>query len=91
MDHVPARLAKAKSIGAIPINFNDGPADAQIMKLEPDGVDRSVDCVGFECVNSQGENDETLVVTQALNVTRPFGGFGLIGVYVPHDLGKYCL
>jgi threonine dehydrogenase-like Zn-dependent dehydrogenase len=91
VDHVPERLAKAKSIGAIPVNFKDGPADEQILKLEPNGVDRSVDCVGFECVDSQGKNDESLVVMQAMNVTRAFGGIGLVGVYISKDLGQFTL
>ena len=87
VDNVPERLAKAKSIGAIPINFNDGPADAQILKLEPNGVDRSCDCIGFECINEKGENIENLVITQAVNVTRNYGGIGLIGVYILRDIG----
>ncbi|KAG6358479.1 hypothetical protein INS49_014363 [Diaporthe citri] len=47
IDHVPSRLAKAKSIGAIPINFTKGglPSE-QILKLAPDGVTRVCDCVG---------------------------------------------
>ncbi|CAG8982884.1 hypothetical protein HYALB_00002900 [Hymenoscyphus albidus] len=46
VDRVHGRLNMAKSIGAIPIDFSKGPADSQIMKLEPNGVDRSLDCVG---------------------------------------------
>jgi threonine dehydrogenase-like Zn-dependent dehydrogenase len=89
VDNVPERLAKAKSIGAIPINFSHGPADQQILKLEPNGVDRCCDCVGFECVNEKGENVENTVITWAVNVTRLYGGIGQIGVYVPKDIGKW--
>lgn len=60
--HVPARLAKAKSIGAIPINFADRDPVLQIMKLEPNRVDRSCYLVGFECANAKGEKVENLVI-----------------------------
>ncbi|CZR60736.1 related to formaldehyde dehydrogenase [Phialocephala subalpina] len=86
VDHIPARLAKAKSIGAIPIDFSTSDPVAQIMKLEPNGVDRACDCVGFECVDATGKNVEHLVVNWAVNVTRVGGGIGLIGVYLLGDL-----
>ncbi|KAH8804410.1 putative S-glutathione dehydrogenase [Xylogone sp. PMI_703] len=81
VDRIPERLARAKSIGAIPINFAHGDPVAQILALEPNGVDRTCDCVGFECVNSEGKNIENLIITQAINVTRVGGGIGLIGPY----------
>lgn len=87
VDRIPERLEKARSIGAIPIDFSHGPADEQILKLEPNGVDRSCDCVGFECVDETGRNVENLVLTQAVNVTRADGGVGLIGVYTTKDAG----
>lgn len=91
VDHVPERLEKAKSIGAIPINFSDGDPVAQILKFEPNGVDRSCDCVGFECVNADGKNIENLVLTQAVNITRTGGGLGIIGVYTPKDSSKHTI
>jgi threonine dehydrogenase-like Zn-dependent dehydrogenase len=88
VDQVPERLAKAKSIGAIPINFRDSDPVAQIMKLEPNGVKRACDCIGFEAVDGTGKNVENLIIAQALNVTRPLGGIGFIGVYVQEDQSK---
>ncbi|KAH8819315.1 putative S-glutathione dehydrogenase [Xylogone sp. PMI_703] len=85
VDSVPLRLEKAKSIGAIPINFKEVDPVKEIMKLEPNGVDRAVDCVGFECVDAQGKNDESIVITQAIQVTRTGGGIGLVGVWALHD------
>lgn len=55
VDHVPERFAKAKSIGAIPINFMKEDPVATIMKIEPNGVERSCDCVGLECVDTMGK------------------------------------
>ena len=85
VDRVPQRLAKAKSIGAIPIDFSKGDPVAQIMKHEPEGVDRACDCIGYECVDANGKNVGNLVLTQAINVVRTGGGVGAIGVYVPED------
>ncbi|TAQ86646.1 hypothetical protein B7494_g5019 [Chlorociboria aeruginascens] len=85
VDHVPSRLAKAKSIGAIPINFMTSDPVAQIAKLEPNGVDRACDCVGYECVNEKGVNDISTVLTWGIQVLRSGGGFGVIGVYIPND------
>lgn len=88
VDEVPERLAKAKSIGAIPINFKDSDPVAQILKFEPNGVDRACDCVGFEAVDSNGKNVENIIITQAINVTRPSGGIGFIGAYFKVDNSK---
>lgn len=88
VDRVPERLTKAKSIGAIPVNFKDSDPVKQILKLEPNGVDRACDCVGFEAVDGNGKNIENLIITQALKVTRPLGGIGFIGVYIQEDMSE---
>ena len=91
IDHVPARLEKAKEIGAIPIDFSVSDPVAQIMKLEPVGVDRACDCVGFECVDASGKNVPNEVLTNAINVVKPGGGIGVIGAYIPNDPGETLL
>jgi threonine dehydrogenase-like Zn-dependent dehydrogenase len=91
VDHVPERLARAKSIGAIPINFSHGDPVKQILKLEPNGVDRSCDLCGFECIDAEGNNVENLIITQMIAVTRNGGGIGLTGVYTSKDLGPSCI
>ncbi|KAK2059289.1 GroES-like protein [Colletotrichum caudatum] len=55
VDHVEQRLGLAASIGAIPINFVKADPVAQILAYEPNGVMRSVDCVGMEALNSHLE------------------------------------
>jgi threonine dehydrogenase-like Zn-dependent dehydrogenase len=85
IDHVPARLEVARSIGAIPINFNESDPVAQIMAYEPDGVIRVVDCVGFEGVNAQGEEQSDYVFQNMIAITAQRGGFGVIGVYRDSD------
>ncbi|EON61157.1 hypothetical protein W97_00369 [Coniosporium apollinis CBS 100218] len=83
VDYIEARLKKARSIGAIPINFTEGDPVSQILAYEPRGVRRSCDCVGFECLNAELEPQEDVILNHCVNVTEPTGGIGVIGVYLP--------
>ena len=85
VDHVQARLTKAKEIGAIPINFTKGNAAQQILKLEPNGVDRSCDCCGYECVNEKLEPQQNAIINNAVTATTRGGGIGLVGSYLTQD------
>ncbi|PVH71553.1 alcohol dehydrogenase [Cadophora sp. DSE1049] len=87
VDHVPHRLQMAESIGAIPISLNgtaEGPVE-QILRLEPDGVTRSVDCVGYEAVNSNLEPQADRVILDMVAVTSVRGGLGVVGLYNSPD------
>ncbi|KAK4501175.1 hypothetical protein PRZ48_006981 [Zasmidium cellare] len=90
IDRVPSRLAKAKEIGAIPIDLRQGLPSEQILKLEPTGVKRVSDCCGFECVNVQGSPDESFIVNDAIALVSSGGGIALTGVYWagPTDKGE---
>jgi threonine dehydrogenase-like Zn-dependent dehydrogenase len=88
VDHVPARLEKAKSIGAIPINFAKGKPADQILKIVPDGTTRVCDCIGFECLNEKLKPDEGFVIDQAVQVASAGGGIGVIGVYFTEPNSK---
>ncbi|PYH93213.1 GroES-like protein [Aspergillus ellipticus CBS 707.79] len=83
VDYVPARLAKAESIGAIPIDFTKSDPVQQILAREPRGVRCSCECVGLDCLNDKLESDESVVLNNCIKVTEPTGGIGFIGVYVP--------
>ena len=82
VDNVEARLATAQSIGAIPINFtkNGGPA-AQILPLEPNGVQRVCDCVGYENLNQDLKPQQNFVLEEGIKVASANGGIGVVGVY----------
>ena len=58
---------------------------------ENDGkmVDRSIDAVGYQAVGSGKEAGEVpnVVLEQCIKVTRPTGGIGVPGLYVPSDPG----
>ncbi|KAL9113916.1 MAG: hypothetical protein Q9227_002050 [Pyrenula ochraceoflavens] len=90
IDHVAARLEKAKSIGAISIDLTAGDPADQILKLEPGGVNRASDCVGFECLNTQLKPQEDFVVNDMIKVTAQGGGIAVTGVYWngPRDKGE---
>ncbi|KZL83891.1 alcohol dehydrogenase -like domain-containing protein [Colletotrichum incanum] len=82
VDHVPQRLAKAASIGAVPINFTKGgSASEQILAIRPGGVNRSVDCCGQECVNEEMKPQQDYIIREAVAVTSAGGGIGIPGVY----------
>ncbi|KAH6625112.1 hypothetical protein C7974DRAFT_313942 [Boeremia exigua] len=83
VDWIPSRLAQAESIGAIPISLNgtDLSAVEQILRLEPEGVTRSVDCVGYEAVNENLERQPNKVILDMVAVTSARGGIGSVGVY----------
>lgn len=55
----------------------------QILRYEPHGVMRSVDCVGVEAVNDQLEIQEDVIVKNMVAVTAMNGGLGQVGVFGP--------
>lgn len=90
IDHVEARLARAESIGATPIDLRKGDPSAQILKLQPNGVQRVSDCVGFECVNPQLKPQEGYVINDAIRAVATGGGIAITGVFAsgPKDKGE---
>ncbi len=91
VDKVPERLTASKKIpGVTPIDFSAGDAVEMIIK-ENGGqmVDRAIDAVGYQAVGSgKGEGEvPNVVLEQCIKVTRPTGGIGVPGLYVPSDPG----
>ncbi|KAF8848185.1 GroES-like protein, partial [Acephala macrosclerotiorum] len=80
------RLEKARSIGAILTSLSKSDPIKQKMALEPLGVDRACNLMGYECVNA-GVNVLSKVITNCINVTKPGGGIGIIGTYNPKYSG----
>lgn len=71
VDRVPERLAKAKEMGAIPIDFSKSDAVEQIEKLNGGLVDRAVDAVGYQAVNNSGDKEEpNIVLANLIRVSR---------------------
>ncbi|KAI8725710.1 PKS-ER domain-containing protein [Fusarium sp. LHS14.1] len=85
VDHVQDRLDLAAAHGAIPVNFaSEDPVEA-LLRLEPGGITRVVDCVGWEAEDAQGNVNSSIVLHQAGQVVAPQGGIGIVGVYGAGD------
>jgi threonine dehydrogenase-like Zn-dependent dehydrogenase len=88
VDQVPERLDAAKKMGCIPIDFRKGDAADQIMKYNGGMVDRAVDAVGYQASAADGKMEApSAVLESCIKVTRPTGGLGIPGLYVPSDPG----
>jgi threonine dehydrogenase-like Zn-dependent dehydrogenase len=88
VDTVPERLKAAKKIGCIPIDFKKSDPVEQIIKANDGMVDRAVDAVGYQAVDASGSKEKpNIVLDQLIMVTRPTGGLGIPGLYVPADPG----
>ncbi|KAB8233577.1 glutathione-independent formaldehyde dehydrogenase [Aspergillus alliaceus] len=88
VDRVPERLAVAEKIGCISIDFTKGDAVGQIIRLNGGEVDRSVDAVGYQAVDTSGSKEKpNIVLENMIRVTRACGGMGVPGLYVPSDPG----
>lgn len=88
VDMVPERLAAAEKIGCIPIDFSKGDPVDQIIKKNDGMVDRAVDAVGYQAVDQGGKKEKpNIVLENLIRVTRPTGGLGIPGLYVPADPG----
>lgn len=84
VDRVPERLQAAKNIGCIPVDFTKGDAVDQIIKLNNGEVDRSVDAVGYQAVDTTGSSEvPNIIIENMIRVTRACGGLGIPGLYVP--------
>jgi len=88
VDRVPERLAAAEKIGCIPIDFSKGDAVGQIIEKNGGMLDRAVDAVGYQAVDTGGKTEQpNIVLEDMIKATRPCGGLGIPGLYVPTDPG----
>src|SRR5215216_3224474 len=84
VDRVPERLAKAREIGAIAVDFSRGDPGQQIKdQTGGEGTDKGVDAVGYQAVNHSGDGEEpATVLNQLVQTVRPTGALGVPGLYV---------
>ncbi|KAJ5694307.1 hypothetical protein N7536_004719 [Penicillium majusculum] len=88
VDRVPERLAAAQKFGCIPIDFTKGDPVDQIISHTGGEVDRSVDAIGYQAVDSSGSSEKAnIILENMIRVTRACGGMGIPGLYVPSDPG----
>jgi glutathione-independent formaldehyde dehydrogenase len=89
VDRVPERLAKAREIGAIPIDFSRGDPVEQIHEQTGgEGTDKGIDAVGYQALTPAADReDPATVLNQLVRTVRPTGALGVPGLYVPADPG----
>ncbi|KAH7383084.1 glutathione-independent formaldehyde dehydrogenase-like protein [Cadophora sp. MPI-SDFR-AT-0126] len=88
IDAVKERLAAAEKIGCVAVDFSKVDAVEEIIKLNGGMVDRSVDAVGYQASAKDGKKEApSIVLENCIKVTRPTGGIGVPGLYVPSDPG----
>jgi hypothetical protein len=85
VDQVKERLDAARKIGCEGIDFTKGDPVQQIIKANGgEMVDRAVDAVGYQAVDKSGNKEQpNIILDQIIMVTRPTGGLGIPGLYVP--------
>ena len=70
------------------VDFSKVDAVDEIIKLNGGMVDRSVDAVGYQASAKDGKKEApSIVLENCIKVTRPTGGIGVPGLYVPSDPG----
>jgi glutathione-independent formaldehyde dehydrogenase len=90
VDRVVERLDKAREIGAVPINFEEGdPAEQIREQTDGEGTDKGVDAVGYQAQShtEPGEEEPAIVLNSLVETVRPTGMLGVPGLYVPSDPG----
>ncbi|HBJ28322.1 MULTISPECIES: glutathione-independent formaldehyde dehydrogenase [Gammaproteobacteria] len=88
VDNQPDRLALAEKMGAKPIHAVEDNAVEQILNLtDGRGTDRGCECVGYQCCDQHGHEDNSLTMNNLVASTRATGGIGTVGVFVPQDPG----
>lgn len=88
VDSVKERLDAAEKIGCVVVDFRKVDAVEEIIRLNGDMVDRSVDAVGYQASSSDGKKEApSIVLENCIKITRPTGGIGVPGLYVPSDPG----
>jgi len=88
VDMVKERLDAATKIGCVAIDFTKSDPVDQIIEKNGGMVDRAVDAVGYQAVDKSGSKEKpNIVLDNLIRVTRPTGGLGIPGLYVPADPG----
>jgi len=89
IDSVAERLEAAKKIGCVAVDFKKvDDVVNEIVRLNGGMVDRSVDAVGYQASARDGKGEvPSVVLENCIKVTRPTGGIGVPGLYVPSDPG----
>lgn len=88
VDHISERLALAEKFGAIAVDSSKvDPVEHIKDATAGHGVDRGVEAVGYQAHDASGNERSNLTMNALVDVVRPTGGIGVVGVFVPEDPG----
>lgn len=88
VDTHTSRLALAEQLGATAINGVGDAAVEEILNLtDGRGTDCGCECVGYQCCDKHGHEDNSATMNSLVASTRATGGIGVVGVFVPQDPG----
>ncbi|WP_307745396.1 alcohol dehydrogenase catalytic domain-containing protein [uncultured Pantoea sp.] len=88
VDTHPDRLALAEQMGAVAINGVGDEAVNKILEItDGRGTDCGCECVGYQCCNKHGHEDNSATLNSLVASTKATGGIGAVGVFVPQDPG----
>jgi threonine dehydrogenase-like Zn-dependent dehydrogenase len=77
VDRHPDRLGLAQKIGAIAIDDSQAPAVDQVLELtDGEGVDKGLECVGYQAHDSEGDEDPTMTMNELVRSVRATGALG---------------
>ena len=51
------------------------------------GTDCGCECVGYQCCNKHGHEDNSVTMNSLVASTKATGGIGVVGVFIPQDPG----
>jgi len=82
------RLTLAEKMGATAINATGDEAVQRILDLtDGRGTDCGCECVGYQCCNKHGHEDNSITMNSLVASTKATGGIGVVGVFIPQDPG----
>jgi threonine dehydrogenase-like Zn-dependent dehydrogenase len=83
------RLKLAAELGAIPIDMRKAdPVEQILAQTKGLGTDRGCECVGYQCCDRHGREDNTYTMNCLVGSTKATGGIGVVGVFLPEDPGS---
>lgn len=80
LDDNRQRLSVAGGLGAMPIDLTKSDPITKVLREEPEGVVRTVDCIGIEAA-SQQQQEEDKVLQNMIAITKTTGGIGRVGTF----------
>lgn len=86
VDDEDDRLKLAEQLGATPVDMRKGDPAEQITELtDGRGTDRGCECVGYQCCDRHGHEDNSVTMNWLVKSTKATGGIGVVGVFIPED------